>query len=183
MKKTIGGIIIPVLIISFIGLTSCKDKPIKKQQKFTKKVQIQAIEKSIEETVSPLPTSAEVLKTIADLEVGYINGITNFFQNNKKYFSRSKRVINLGVYGADLSYVTLYNNQQAVINYMDAMRSLANELNMAKTYNENMYDEIIRTFNGYIDIDAKDYDEAMEQLTSQINNIHFKLTKSEIKEI
>ncbi len=78
----------------------------------------------IETNVYPLPTSAEVIKMLTDLEVGYIIGISNPVENTKKYFSSTTRAINLGVYGADLSYATLYNMQQEVINYLDAIRSL-----------------------------------------------------------
>ena len=77
---------------------------------------------------------------LTELEVGYIIGISNPVENTKKYFSSTTRAINLGVYGADLSYATLYNMQQEVINYLNAIRSLSNELNMSKIYNEDLYD-------------------------------------------
>ena len=72
--------------------------------------QVKEIENQIEANVYPLPTSAEVIKMLTELEVGYIIGITNPVENTKKYFSSSTRAVNLGVYGADLSYATLYNH-------------------------------------------------------------------------
>jgi hypothetical protein len=84
---------------------------------------------------------------LTELEVGYIIGISNPVENTKKYFSSTTRAINLGVYGADLSYATLYNIQQEVINYMDAIRSLSNELNMSKIYNEALYDKIKQNYD------------------------------------
>ena len=79
---------------------------------------------------------------LTDLEVGYIIGITNPVENVKKYFTSGARAINLGVYGADLSYATLYNQEQKVIDYMDAIRSVANELNMSAIYDATLYDSI-----------------------------------------
>ena len=108
--------------------------------------QVKTIEGEIESNVYPLPTSAEVIKMLTDLEVGYIFGISNPVENTKKYFSSTARAINLGVFGADLSYATLYNIQQEVINYLDAIRSLANELNMSKIYDETLYDKIKAEF-------------------------------------
>jgi hypothetical protein len=102
MKKIFAGIIIPLLIISFSFLSSCKGRSTSKQQKETEKEQVKEIQGQIETHVYPLPTSAEVIKMLTDLEVGYIIGISNPVENSKKYFSSQSRAINLGVYGADL---------------------------------------------------------------------------------
>ncbi len=147
MKKIITGIILPLLIIGFTGLTSCKDRGTAKQQKKIEEQQAKTIEGQIQTNVYPLPTSAEVIKMLSDFEVGYTFGITNPPSNSKSYFSSTARAINIGVYGADLSYATIYNQQQEVINYLSAIRSLTNELNMSKIYDENMYTEIKNNFD------------------------------------
>ncbi len=147
MKKIFAGFILPLLIISFTSLSSCKDRATSKQQKKVEKEQVNEIKDQIETHVYPLPTSAEVIKMLTEFEVGYSIGITNPVANTKKYFSNTKRAINVGVFGADLSYATLYNQQQEVINYMEAIRSLANELNMSKIYNEELYTKIKQEYD------------------------------------
>src|SRR5664279_5241459 len=144
MKKIFAGFILPLLIISFMCLSSCKDKSAAKQKKTEEK---EIVNKQIETHVYPLPTSAEVIKMLTDLEVGYIIGISNPVANSKKYFISSTRAINLGVFGADLSYATLYNQQQTVIDYLDVIKSLSNELNMSKVYNEDVYTRIKQNFD------------------------------------
>jgi hypothetical protein len=162
MKKIFAGFILPLLIISFTCLSSCKDRATSKQQKKAEKQEVKEIQGQIESNVYPLPTSAQVIKMLTELEVGYIIGISNPVENSKKYFSSTTRAINLGVFGADLSYATLYNQQQEVINYLDAIRSLANELNMSKIYNEDLYTKIKQN------IDNKD--ELVKILTSAFND-------------
>ena len=164
MKKIFAGFILPLLIICFTCLTSCKDKTTAKQQKKVMKEQVKVIENQIETNVYPLPTSAEVIKMLTELEVGYIIGISNPVASTKKYFSSSRRAINVGVFGADLSYATLYNIQQEVINYMDAIRLLANELNMSKIYNEELYTKIKQNFDNK--------DELVKILTSAFNDTY-----------
>ncbi|MGE5420594.1 MAG: hypothetical protein ACM3UT_10430 [Chloroflexota bacterium] len=141
MKKIFAGLVISLLIIGIAGLTSCKSRT-EKAQEAVEQVQVDELNKEIEENVYPLPTSAEIIKLLTDLEVGYQVGVTNSVENVKKYFSSQRRAINLGSYGADLSYVTLYNMPQEVIDYLNAIRSLTNELNMSKIYNEQIYDSI-----------------------------------------
>jgi len=147
MKKSFAGVIITMLIISSVSFTSCKNRAAEKQKEASEQDQLQTLERELETHVYPLPTSAEVIKMLTDLEVGFIIGISNPVENTKKYFSSTTRAINLGVYGADLSYATLYNMQQEVINYMSAIRSLANELNMSKIYDETLYEKIKLNFD------------------------------------
>jgi hypothetical protein len=147
MKKIFTGVILPLMIIGVIGMTSCKDRSSSKQQKSIEDQKKDTIENAIEKNVYPLPTSAEVIKMLTEFEVGYTIGITNPVENTKKYFSQTSRAINVGVFGADLSYATLYNQQQEVINYLNAIRSLANELNMSKIYNEDLYTKIRNNFD------------------------------------
>ena len=174
MKKIIAGFILPILILSLAFLTSCtscKNRTAVKQQKKTEKEQVKTIENQIETNVYPLPTSAQVIKMLRELEVGYIIGLSNPVENTKKYFSSSTRAINLGVYGADLSYATLYNMNQDVINYLSAIRSLANELNMSKIYNEDLYTKIKTNFDNR--------DELVKILTSAFNDTYGYLSEND----
>jgi hypothetical protein len=164
MKKIFAGFILSLLIISLACLSSCKGRTTSNQQKKAEKQEVKEIQGQIETNVYPLPTSAEVIKMLTDLEVGYIIGISNPVENSKKYFSSTTRAINLGVFGADLSYATLYNQQQEVINYLDAIRSLANELNMSKIYNEDLYNKIKQNYDNK--------DELVKILTSAFNDTY-----------
>jgi uncharacterized membrane-anchored protein YhcB (DUF1043 family) len=147
MRKIFVAVILPTLLFVFIGLNSCKNRTAENQQKKIELEQINTIDNEIKENVYPLPNSATVIKMLTDFEVGYIFGITNPVENSKKYFTSKSRSINLGAYGADLSYVTLYNIQQEVINYIAVIRSLSNELNISKVYNETFYDSIKINFD------------------------------------
>lgn len=171
MKRTIAVALITMLILSLTCLSSCKNRTANKEQKKVELEQIKTIENQIEKNVYPLPTSAAVIKMLTELEVGYIIGISNPVENTKKYFSSATRAINIGVYGADLSYATLYNIQQEVINYLNAIRSLANELNMSKIYNEDLYNQIKTNFDNR--------DELVKILTGAFNNSYSYLADNE----
>lgn len=145
MKKTISLLILPIFLIGILGLASCRNE--KKEQKKIELEQIDTIKSEIKSNVYPLPTSAQVIKMLSDLEVGYIFGISNPPENTRKYFSNKARAINMGVFGADLSYATLYNNSQEVMNYLDAIRSLASELNMSRIYDPALYEKLVKNFD------------------------------------
>jgi hypothetical protein len=174
MKKILAGIILPILMISFIFLTSCnscKSRVAEKQQEKSEREQVDSIQNQIEENVYPLPTSAVVINMLTELEVGYIIGISNPVENSKKYFSSTKRAINMGVYGADLSYATLYNMRQNVIYYLEAIKSLSYELNMSKIYDAALYDSIKKNYDNK--------EELVRILTSAFNDTYVFLAEND----
>lgn len=133
-----------IVIISLIVNPSCRSKSSGKvnEDKQREIEQVETLKQEIEKNVYPLPTSADVIKMLTDLEVGYIVGISNSASNAKKYATSASKAINLGIYGADLSYATLYNMQQQVTDYLDAIRVLATDLNMGRIYDAALYDSI-----------------------------------------
>ena len=171
MKKIIAAVIVPLLVLGFTGLTSCKNATPKKQRIQQEKEEVNTIRKEIEKNVYPLPTSAQVIKMLTDLEVGYLIGISNPIDNAKKYYTSAKRSINLGVYGADLSYATLYNMNQEVMDYMGTIRSVANELNMSSIYNQSLYDSIKKNFD--------DKDKLVKILTDAFNDTYAYMSENE----
>ena len=173
MKKTIAVLLLPMLLISFFSFTGCRNKSneAKKIQKKVEEEQVKTIEGQIKDNVYPLPSSAQVIKMLADLDVGYQIGITNPAENAKKYLRSNTRAINIGVFGADLSYVTLYNIPQEVINFLNSIRSLANELNMAKIYDESLYEKIKQNYDNK--------DELVKILTGAFNDTYIYLSDND----
>lgn len=166
--------LIPMLVVSFTCLNSCKNRAGKAEKLERQRIeleQVKTLESEIEKNVYPLPTSAEVIKMLSDLQVGFIMGISNPVENSKRYFSSTARALNLGVYGADLSYATLYNVQQEVINYLNAIRVLANELNMSKIYDETLYERIRTNFD--------DRDQLVGILTDAFNDTYAYLSEND----
>ncbi|MFO7575192.1 MAG: hypothetical protein R6W67_08555 [Bacteroidales bacterium] len=161
MKQIRNYVIVSVLAIITIGAGACRNRSTSEQSQIELD-QREMIEQQIEESVYPLPTSADVIKMLTELDVGYIIGISNPVDNAPRYLTSRSRAINLGIYGADLSYATLYNIQQAVINYLNAIRILANELNMSQIYDEALYNEIRDNFDNR--------DELVNILTDAFNN-------------
>ena len=170
MKKIFAGFILPLLILSFTALSSCKDKGTK-QLKQVEEKEVDTLKSQIGTHIYPLPTSAEVIKMLSDLEVGFQFGITNPVENSKKYFTQAKKALNLGAYGADLSYSTLYNQQQKVFDYLEVIRMITSDLNMTKIYNEDLYNKIKEN--------ADNKDKLVEILTNAFNDTYIYLSDND----
>jgi len=107
----------------------------------------QEIKKQVKEFLYPLPTTLEVVQMLQDIGISYIIGISNPTENVNKYMSSRSKAMALGVYGADLSYASVYNMQQDVISYLDVIRKLAGDLYLQDVYNEKIVERINNNLN------------------------------------
>jgi hypothetical protein len=75
---------------------------------------------------------------LQDAKASYIDDITNDPKNVDKYITEWQKALNLGVYGADLSYASTFNKQDRTIAFLDVSRKLVDELNISTAFNESL---------------------------------------------
>lgn len=73
---------------------------------------------------SPMETARIVQKTGAEFSEDNLHSA----MAASNYVTSDKQAINLGIYGADLSYATIFEENAVSIAYLDVVQSLANEL-------------------------------------------------------
>lgn len=81
---------------------------------------------------SPMQTSMLIKKSGAS----YSNEFLNSPKNIDNYSTNYKKALNLGVYGADVGYVTIYDQSQDALKYMNAIRKLSDELGISGAFTE-----------------------------------------------
>jgi hypothetical protein len=86
----------------------------------------------------PLPTAFEVTKLLIDAGAGYILDLCNRTENIDTYINLRSKALNLGVYGADLSYAATYNQTQETMQYMEATSKLINDLQISTGFNQSL---------------------------------------------
>lgn len=82
---------------------------------------------------SPMETAALLKKAGA----AYNGKILNDVKNVDKYTAASKQALNLGVYGADLSYANVFNHTQETMFYTSCARRLADNLGVTSAFNDS----------------------------------------------
>ncbi len=100
------------------------------------------IEQDVREFVYPLPTSFEVTEMLNRIGAAYILTLSNPVSNVERYLTEKSKAINLGIYSADLSYATTYNQKQATIDYMNVSKKLIDALNISGAINPDIIDQI-----------------------------------------
>jgi hypothetical protein len=81
-----------------------------------------------------LPSSMQIAHILKKSGVLYVDGLTNDPTKYSQYQTRSKRLLNLGVYTGDLAYCVLNSQTEMGLKYVAALKSLGNDLDLAEVY-------------------------------------------------
>jgi hypothetical protein len=92
----------------------------------------------------PIPTSYDITKHIYQTGAAFLSHIPNGPEKASEYITQRDKVLNLGVYAADLCYATTYMMKQATLNYLEASKTLIDDLGISTTFNVT-YAERIET--------------------------------------
>lgn len=92
---------------------------------------------------SPMETAALLKKAGAE----YNGKILNDVKNVDRYTSAGQQALNLGIYGADLSYASVFNQTQESMFYTAATRKLADKLNITSAFNDQTIERMERNMN------------------------------------
>lgn len=148
MRNLLNQPLIAVVLTVTLAFSACqsgKKKDGNKEDKgavATKKIEKEEIEKDVRDFVYPLPTSFEVTEMLNRIGASYILTLSNPAGNVDKYLTEKKQAINLGVYGADLSYASTYNQKQQIMSYMEASRKLIDALNISGALPSDIIEQI-----------------------------------------
>jgi hypothetical protein len=81
-----------------------------------------------------IPSPLEISVLLRQSGTKYNSGLLNTPDNLSKYNSNYKKALNLGVYGTDLGYTNIYQQNQDGIKYLASIKTLANELNIGQFF-------------------------------------------------
>lgn len=127
--------VIGLLSASFILFTGCNTTQ-KKQDVGIPEADIAPREDIVPELSGyPVPTSYDITKYIYQAGAPYILSLSNGPEKAGEYITQRDKVLNLGVYAADLCYATTYMMKQGTMNYLEASKILIEDLGISTTFN------------------------------------------------
>ena len=135
--KRMKNLLYPFLLaLSIVAVSSCGGPQKSPEEKAEEKKELSTfVEREFE---YPIPTSFEVTDLLQKANANFVFNVTNPPENVDKYVAEWQKAMNLGVYGADLSYASTYNKQEETLQFLNASRQLVDELNITSAFNEDM---------------------------------------------
>ena len=135
MKK--NNSILPILLISIIGnlIVSCGEQTTiegisQDETVISETTSLISINNRLFHIPNPIQ-SALLMKKIA---VPYNKELLNENSNVASYTTSLKQALNIGVFGADLGYITANNQNQAALSHLAAIKKLSDELGVSSAF-------------------------------------------------
>ena len=140
-------VIFSLILVIMAGFSGCKGKAPREAQTVDEGIVLEepgsAKDELVKEVIDyPLPTSFEVTKLLIDAGAGYILDLCNRTENAGKYINLKSKALNLGVYGADLSYAATYNQTQETMQYLEVSAKLIDELQISTAFNQTLVERV-----------------------------------------
>jgi len=83
---------------------------------------------------SPIQTALLIKKS----GYSYNKAILNASDNYSHYDTKYKKALNLGIYGADLGYISLYDQSQDALSYLASVEKLATDIGVADVFSASL---------------------------------------------
>jgi len=94
-----------------------------------------------------VPSPIEMASLIQRSGALYLPELLNNPDNSDKYLTMTKKALNLGAYGTDLSYVRLFDQISLSIKYLHSIRNLSEELNIPEAHGSMALNRLERNIN------------------------------------
>jgi len=129
MKK-ITFYLFSLLVVCSLLLYSCGETTKKE------KAEDIVVSEDINKLVYPIPTPFEVTQMLKKAGTSYGATFTNSTEKASQYFTEKSKALNLGIYGADLSYSSTFNVTQETRKFLDVTKKLTTDLGLVSVLDE-----------------------------------------------
>ena len=150
-KISLSVLVVFMLVLSL--LSGCKGggKETKEEMppadlKFDNSAVLQDI-KQAEKIFQALPSPLESAMLIKSTGAPFEEALLNPESNVRNYVSNKSMALNLGIYTCDLSFASLYEQTQLIVNYMNAAKKMADGLGILKAIEQSQIEELEENIN------------------------------------
>ena len=141
-KRLIGFVVMSGLAMSALQFTSCGGCQQSAQQQppmdAKKDSMDQARIEQLKKIFFNIPSPIEMASLIKKEGYSYDKKMLNPVENVDKYIGEAKQAINLGIYGADLSYASIFDQKQESMVYFAAAKKLASAMSIEGGINDSV---------------------------------------------
>jgi hypothetical protein len=130
-------LILSVFIV--VGLSSCGSSSSENKNSEEFKEAEGSLQEQIEDVIYNIPSPTEIPYLLQATGAEYNESLVNPRSKVDQYASRTdKAALNLGIYAADIGYLTSYEKTQESIDYLNACKTLADNLGVIGTFDINI---------------------------------------------
>lgn len=163
-------------------LGGCKSSDSSKEQNPTEKSTKDSVvgmkstlsDEELNNIIDAIPSPLELSTLIQYSGAKYNQSLLNNTLNKAKYNSQFSKAMNLGIYGADLGYVNMYEKTYSAMEYLNTVYALSNDLNIGDFFDFNTLKRLAtnnKNLDSIVFITTRGFEKMHHQL-KQTHNSH-----------
>lgn len=121
----------------------------------------------IEELFHSIPPPVELSSLLKESGYTYNLSYLNSLENAENYTITEQKALNLGVYGTDIGYIHIYEQQQDALNYLNTIKTLAEDLDIINLLDYQTLKDLLK--------EEQHYDSLLDLTTHNFENINIEL--------
>ena len=94
-----------------------------------------------------IPSPVQTAMLIRQLGLPFDNSLALSTDSVARFVSKEKRALAMGVYGADLAYVTIHKDGQRALKTLKAIEQLSSQLNLSNAFDKGLLDGFKKNIN------------------------------------
>lgn len=156
MKNSISKL--TILLVLFSALSACvSEEGSQNKRKSQKKEEVELIDMSedekkekvekVQKVFYALPSPLELSLLFKTEGVQYIPSVMHALSERDRYLLSKKKALNLGVYGADLSYAGLFSKHEDAIAYLKVCQVIGDEIGIGETFEQELISRLEKSPN------------------------------------
>lgn len=147
MSKPIASTLWAFAIVGLVGLSSCASEPATPEVDEISLEQTQSPEddqrqNSIKKIIYSIPSPTEMASLLMKSGVEFNLDLLNSTDRVDNYATSDQQAINLGIYGADLRYTSMYEQDAQSIYYAAVVKKLAKQLGVEGAIDDDLYQRL-----------------------------------------
>ncbi len=132
-----------------------------------------------DDQIFSIPSPIQTGYLIKKLNLKFDESLLSDRSNVKNYASEHKQALNLGIYGTDLGYASMYGQKNTSLNYLKTIETLSNELGLDAAFNPEFIAEF-ESSSGNEDKMVKLMSQAFKNADNFLKNANRKAVSAKI---
>ena len=140
LQRPLFVLLMATAVLSLASCSKSGDDKAKNSQEFDEANE--SLKNQIDEVAYHIPPPSEIPYLLQATGAEFNQGLVNSREKVDQYTShKDKAALNLGVYAADIGYLTSYDKTQEAIDYLAACKTLSDDLGLIGTFDAELLEE------------------------------------------
>lgn len=161
--KTVVYTTLAVAVLSFFSACSSSDTTENSTEEIGETTEKEDLNQA-QQVLYSMPSPFELASLLKNSGASFNKELINSPENASKYTTSKSRALNLGIYGADLSYASIFGQTQEAMKYLQCVKKLTEDLGIATAFDSETMNRIDKTMAKK---DEKERDDELQQIVSE----------------